>query len=73
MRIRPTKGTGKWSSQSSTNSQRAGCGAHLSVEEEMAKVGRYFRPLPPLIGGGKREGLGGPLGSGTGAGVEPDR
>jgi hypothetical protein len=37
------------------------------------KGGRYFRPLPPLIGGGEREGRGRPLGSTTDAGVEPER
>jgi hypothetical protein len=74
-RIRPAKGIGKWLSQSSANRRRVGSGAHLGVEEEMVKGGRYFRPLPPLIGGGEREGRGGggPLGSVTDAGVEPDR
>jgi hypothetical protein len=62
MRIRHAKGIGKWPSQSSANQRRAGGSTHLSVEEEMAKGGRYFRPLPLLIGGGEREGWTGPLG-----------
>jgi hypothetical protein len=33
---------------------------------------RYFQPLPPFIGGGEREGLGGPLGSAMYADVEPE-
>jgi hypothetical protein len=39
----------------------------------MVKGGRNFRPLPPLIGGGEREGQGGPHGLATDASVEPDR
>jgi hypothetical protein len=35
------------------------------------KGGKYFRSLSPLIGGGEREGQGGPLGSVTGTSVKP--
>jgi hypothetical protein len=38
----------------------------------MAEGKRYFLPLPPFIGGGEREGLGGPLRSATYADVGPE-
>jgi hypothetical protein len=37
-----------------------------------SKRGRYFQPLPPLIGGGEIESRGGPLWSATDVRVEPD-
>jgi hypothetical protein len=51
----------------------SGGGAHLSGKEETVKGGGYFPPTVSFIGGGGKEGLGGPLRLATDAGVEPDR
>jgi hypothetical protein len=72
VRIRSAKGIDKWPGSVAASWQRVGGGAHLGGDEETAKRGRYFQALPPLIGGGEREGQGGPLGSATDAGVEPE-
>jgi hypothetical protein len=51
----------------------SGGGAHLSGEKETMKGGGHFPPAIAFIGRGQRGGLGGPLGSATDVGVEPDR
>jgi hypothetical protein len=72
VRIRSARGIGKWPGSVVASQRRVGGGGHLSKGEENGEGNRYFWPLPPFIGGGERGGMGGPLGSETGAGVEPE-
>jgi hypothetical protein len=48
VRIRPTKGIGKWQDSAAASRGQAGGGAHLSGEEETVKRGDISGHFPPL-------------------------